>query len=116
MIKEEAIAVAKAYLEGKQIKGIWVNSNGELFSNEHLAKSSDEDAEFVKSTKEEKATEIDTDTQADNLKLLEETELIKENYKTLVVLVNAFKIEVSDKKAETLIAALTQFKETLKTT
>jgi hypothetical protein len=114
MVTEKETAVAKEYLEGKTIKGIWVNSNGELFSNEHLAKSSDEDAEFVKNTKEEKA--LDTDTQAENLKLLEETELTKENYKTLVVLVNAFKIEVSDKKAETLIAALTQFKETLKTT
>jgi hypothetical protein len=114
MVTEKETAVAKEYLEGKTIKGIWVNSNGELFSSEHLAKSSDEDAEYVKNTKEEKAS--DTDTQAENLKLLEDTELVKENYQVMAALVKAFELKTADKKAETFIEALTQFKETLKTT
>jgi hypothetical protein len=122
MVTEKEKAIAKEFLADKLIKGVWVNSAGELFFSEHLAKASDEDAEFVKKPVEKK--ESDTDTQsidaqdselkAKNLKLLAETELIKENYKEMTALVKFFEITTEDKKADTLIGALTEFKETLK--
>ncbi|MCV9929516.1 hypothetical protein OIU83_17780 [Flavobacterium sp. LS1R49] len=113
MVTKKQIAVAKEYLAGKTIKGIWVNSEAELFTSEDLAKKSDEDAEFVKNTKEEKVS--DEDAQAENLKLLEDTELIKENYPVMAALIKAFAIKTVGKNADTYIEALTQFKETLKT-
>lgn len=45
---------------------------------------------------------------------LENAELVKTNYEVLKDLVKYFKIEVADKKAETLIAALTDYKLKLK--
>ena len=47
-------------------------------------------------------------------KELEETELIKQSYKQLKVLVKYFKIETADKKAETLIQALEEYKSKIK--
>lgn len=43
-------------------------------------------------------------------KELQETELVKENYKAIQGLVKYFQIEVENQKAETLIAALTEYK------
>lgn len=45
---------------------------------------------------------------------LENTELIKENYKQLKVLVKYFEIETADQKAETLIKALEEYKSKIK--
>jgi hypothetical protein len=45
---------------------------------------------------------------------LEETELVKENYKQLKVLVKYFEIETADQKAETLIKALEEYKSKIK--
>lgn len=152
MVTEKETAIAKKYLEGKAIEGIWVNSNGELFSNEHLAKSSDKTAKFVENTTSKKEAEpetdkkanntdltkavgdankkatntdktvtdtnqvktvTDADKKAENLKLLAETPLVKDNYKIMQTLVQAFDLKTADKRAETYIEALTQFKTTL---
>lgn len=122
MVTEKEKAIATEYLADKLIKGVWVNSAGELFFDEGLAKASDEDAEFVKKTpaKTEKSDEIKNDDsqgaelKETNLKLLAETELKKENYKEMAALAKFFDIKTEDKKAETLITALTEFKATLK--
>lgn len=47
-------------------------------------------------------------------KELEETELVKANYKQLKELVKFFEIEVADQKAETLIQALENYKSKTK--
>lgn len=47
-------------------------------------------------------------------KELEETELIKQNYKQLKVLAKYFEIETADQKAETLIKALEEYKSKIK--
>lgn len=127
MVTEKEKAIAEEFLADKVIKGVWVNSAGELFFDEGLAKASDEEAEFIKKPKADQkpdAGKADTNTQtrgADdtelkekNLKLLAELDLKKENYEAMKALVKFFEIETENKKAETLIAALTQFKETLK--
>jgi mevalonate kinase len=113
MVKEKQIAVAKEYLAGKTLKGIWVNSEAELFSSEDLAMKSDEDSVFVKNTKEDETSK--KELSEEDLKLLEDTELTKENYQVMASLIKAFEIKTTDKKAETFIEALTQFKESLKT-
>ncbi len=122
MVTDKETAIAKEYLAGKTIKGIWVNSQGELFSNKELAIASDEDAEYVRNIIEgdkadAEATNVvktDEESKAANLKLLEETELTKQNYKVMQSLVKAFEIKTADNKAETLIEALTKFKADLK--
>ena len=126
MITEKEKAIAHEYLADKVIKGIWVNSAGELFFDEGLAKASDEEAEFIKKLAAKKESQADTDdttTQAadaknaelkeKNLKLLAETELKKENYQAMKALVKFFEITTEDNKADTLITALTAFKETV---
>ena len=45
------------------------------------------------------------------LKELENTELVKENYRILRGLVKYFQIETTDQRADTLIAALTAYKQ-----
>lgn len=50
---------------------------------------------------------------AEKLKELEALELVKENYNQMKALVKYFEIKTADQKAETLIAALTEFKTTL---
>jgi mevalonate kinase len=112
MVKEKQIAVAKEYLAGKTLKGIWINSEAELFSSEDLAMKSDEDSVFVKNTKEEPS---EKEISEESLKLLEDTELTKENYNAMAALVKLLEIKTKDKKAETFIEALNQFKESLKT-
>ncbi|QSW90706.1 hypothetical protein J0383_07820 [Flavobacterium endoglycinae] len=128
MVTEKEKDIAQEYLADKSIKGVWVNSAGELFFDEGLAKASDEEAEFIKKSK---ADQKESDTTATdkkdeaaeaqaaelkekNLKLLAETELRKENYQTMKALVKFFEITTEDHKADTLITALTNFKETLK--
>lgn len=126
MITEKEKAIAQEYLADKVIKGIWVNSEGELFFDEGLAKASDEDAEFVKKSavqKEPSTVSDKTDTKdaeaknaelkEKNLKLLADTELKKENYQVMKSLVKFFDIKTENNTADTLITALTQFKETL---
>lgn len=54
-------------------------------------------------------TNTDTELEA-KVKELEGTELVKENYKVLRDLVKYFQIDTVDQKAETLIAALTEYK------
>lgn len=119
MITEKEKAIAQEFLADKLIKGVWVNSAGELFFSEDLAKASDEDAEFIRKLKLDQKPDAvaetdDLELKAQNLKLLAETELIKENYKEMMALVKFFEITTEDKKADTLIGALTEFKETLK--
>jgi len=122
MVTDKETAIAKEYLAGKTIKGIWVNSQGELFSSKELAIASDEDAEYVRNiTEVEKAdaegtnvVKTDEESKDANLKLLEETALTKQNYKVMQSLVKAFEIKTADNKAETLIEALTKFKADLK--
>jgi hypothetical protein len=118
MITEKEKSIAKEYLVDKEIEGIWVNSAGELFFDEGLAKASDKEAEFVKKSAGKKKTETadqEVELKAKNLQLLQETNLEKENYKPMLALANFFDIKTEDKRAETLIKALTEFKETLKT-
>ena len=57
-----------------------------------------------------KKEDVDGDQLAIKLEELEATELVKENYKVLKDLVKYFQIEVADQKADTLIAALTEYK------
>lgn len=127
MVTEKEKAIAAEYLADKSIKGVWVNSAGELFFDEGLAKASDEDAEFIKKLKEDQKANAETtgtntqnggaddaELKEKNLKLLAETALVKENYQTMKGLVKFFDIKTEDVKANTLIAALTAFKETLK--
>lgn len=126
MITEKEKAIAQEFLADKVIKGIWVNSAGELFFDEGLAKASDDEAEFIKKPKEDQKTDAgtaeastqtgdadDAELKAKNLKLLAETTLVKENYQTMKTLVKFFDIKTEDNKADTLIGALTQFKETV---
>lgn len=122
MITDKEKSIATDYLAGKSIKGVWVNSAGELFFDEGLAKASDEDAEFVRTPaakKKEQTADQNKDTQnaelkEKNLKILAELELKKENYQTMKALVKFFEIKTENNSADTFIAALTQFKETLK--
>lgn len=132
MITEKEKAIAQEYLADKVIKGVWVNSAGELFFDEGLAKASDEDAEFVRKPAEKKVKEAGSETKDStkkdaqntlivnaelkekNLKLLSELELKKENYDAMKALVKFFEIKTEGKSADTFITALGQFKETLK--
>lgn len=122
MVTDKEKAIATDYLAGKTIKGVWVNSAGELFFDEGLAKASDEDAEFVRTPaekKKEQAADQNKDAQnaelkEKNLKILAELELKKENYQPMKALVKFFEIKTESNSADSFIAALTQFKETLK--
>lgn len=126
MVTEKEKAIAEQYLADRKIKGVWVNSAGELFFDEGLAKASDEDAEFIKKSAAKKETAIvpdkpdtkdaeakNAELKEKNLKLLTDTELKKENYQTMKALVKFFDIKTENNTADTLIVALTQFKETL---
>lgn len=65
---------------------------------------------FTRESKEAKKDDIDENQLKSKLAELESTELVKENYKALQDLVKFFQIEVADKKAETLIQAITEYK------
>jgi hypothetical protein len=54
MITQEHKKIAQEYLADKELKGVWVNSKGELFLKEAHAMTSDKDAEFVKKGAKEK--------------------------------------------------------------
>lgn len=86
---------------------------------------SEAQADFEKSydsenqSEDQKQTEgLDGEAQLDlgqnfeqKLKELENTELVKENYRILRGLVKYFQIETTDQRADTLIAALTAYKQ-----
>ncbi len=61
----------------------------------------------------EDAMVIHSDNREEKIKELEELELVKENYPQLKALAKYFDIKPADQKADTLIAALTEFKTTL---
>lgn len=50
---------------------------------------------------------------AEKITELQALDLVKENYKEMKVLVDFFEIETKDKKAETFIEALSEFKQNL---
>lgn len=58
-------------------------------------------------------TNDDTADKDAKLKELAELELVKENYNQMKGLVKYFDLKTADQKAETLIAALTEYKNTL---
>ncbi|MEO6176781.1 MAG: hypothetical protein ABIP27_16640 [Flavobacterium circumlabens] len=127
MITEKEIAIAQEYLADKTIEGVWVNEAGELFFSKELALASDKDAEFIKKTAKKKEQQTGTPgadshvaeaksaaLKEEKLKLLAETTLVKENYQAMKGLVKFFEIKTENNSADTLITALTAFKETLK--
>lgn len=132
MVTEQEKTIALEYLADKTIKGVWVNSAGELFFDEGLAKASDEDAEFIRKPAQKEVKKADSDKKDNqskdvqnppsdnselkekNLKILAELELKKENYQSMKALVKFFEIKTENNSADTFITALTQFKETLK--
>jgi hypothetical protein len=65
---------------------------------------------FEKEGLTSKKEDVDEDQLAVKLEELEATELVKENYEVLKDLVKYFQIKVADQKADTLIAALIEYK------
>lgn len=87
-------------LDDKTVEPVY---NGAFLADATISELADEDLE-AKAFAESKKMDQE----------LENTKLVKENYKQLKVLVKYFEIETADQKAETLIKALEEYKLKLK--
>lgn len=115
-----AISVA-LFKEDKKLKQVFASEDGNIFFDENRAKlhAGEKKIEYHTISRmdalssDEDTNDDDSEVKAAKIKELQALELIPKNHPTMRALVNYFSIPVNDQKAETLIAALTEYKQKL---
>lgn len=122
----ELIELAVLFVFGvekhKNVKEVYATEDGNVFIEENRAKIHVKDKKDMKyhtitrtsaeenQPEKKEVDEIDENLIAEKTKELQELELVKENYQKMKSLVLFFQIETPDLKADSLIAALTEYK------
>jgi hypothetical protein len=114
-----ALSVA-LFKEDKKLKQVFASEDGNIFFDENRAKlhAGEKKIEYHKITRTdavdlEDSNDEGNEVKADKIKELQALDLTTKNYQDIRNLVNYFSIPVSDQKAETLIAALNEYKQKL---
>lgn len=122
----ELIELSIIYVFGlkkhENVKQVYATEDGNVFTNENRAKIHVKGKEMkyhvitrteAEATQPEKpiiVDDLDETVITEKTKELQELELVKENYQKMKSLVLFFQIETPDLKADSLIAALTEYK------
>lgn len=115
-----ALSVA-LFKEDKKLKQVFASEDGNIFFEENRAKlhSGEKKIEYHTISRmdalgsDEDTNDDDSEVKAAKIKELQELELSTKNYQAMKSLVGYFMIPVNDQKADTLIAALTEYKQKL---
>lgn len=110
------------FKDNPSLDEVYQTSDGKFFylendARNHASKLENKRVEkLIRPLKEEKTAENGDPKEAqrtEKITELQALDLVKENYKEMKVLVDFFEIETKDKKAETFIEALSEFKQNL---